>query len=173
MSTPTLPPYLASWEDLRKALFHKPFLDNPYASFPRLAAPHPASAGAVVANPRSPSPTGPDDWRNAAVSYVVELIHIKELAHAVANPRVKQELGNGAKRALDQFFDHVCAKPSRGTGPNSPSGPPPWAWLLAVELRDAANSRSGRPRRALLHAAAQLAEKASGSGHRPAPSFAC
>src|SRR5579864_1454640 len=149
MSTPVVPPYFGSYEQLVNALLHDPFLGSG-----RVSSTHHVSAEADELNPQPLPPRGPqpDPWRNAAVRYIATLVNMQELAQAIANPQARQELAAGAERSIQAFLDDFCGTPPRRI-PWPWPGPPPWVLPLASELTSVANAQSGALREGLMKVA--------------------
>jgi hypothetical protein len=158
MSTPWVPPYFGSWEEIVQSLLHNPFLGSPHPS-PHLLM----SAGEAVALNPQPLPPGggpvPDPWRNAAVRYLATLVSMEEQARVTENQQLREQLTTGAERALSAFIDDFCGSSPRRI-PWPWPGPPPWVSLLASHLVAAANTQNGQFREGLMRIAARIGESA-------------
>ena len=156
MSTPHLPPYLGSYEELASALLHDPFLGTG-----RMRRP----ADSVELNPQ-PLPPGrgpsPEPW-NAAVRYLATLVSIKELGRTMGNTSLGQQLTTNAESAFALFLDDYCGTPPVRI-PWPWPGPPPWVALLTAELVSVANTQSGEMREGLMQYAGRVAEKGFAGG---------
>ena len=154
MTTPILPAYFGSYEDLVKALLHNPFLGSGYTGpHPRLET---RELQSEVSLPQDPVPIRPTHW-NAAVSYLASLVSMKELAKAVTDKEYGAELAGRADGALADFMDDFCGTPPRRI-PWPYPGPPPWVATLVAQLLSAANSQSGALREGLLGIAGQISQ---------------
>jgi hypothetical protein len=152
VSTPVLPPYLGSYEDLVNALLHNPFLGSGHS-------PHPVrrvTADEVELNPQPLPPGPPDPLSSAPVRYLASLVSMKELARTMG-PEKGQHLSAGADTAIQAFLDDFCGTPPRRI-PWPWPGPPPWVLPLASELLNVANAQSGAFREGLMQVAARVAE---------------
>jgi hypothetical protein len=150
MSTPILPPYFGSYEDLVNALLHNPSLGSGRPPTHRL------SADEVELNPQPLPPGPPDPMRNAAVRYLGSLVSMKELARNMSQ-EAGQSIAAAAETGIQAFLDDFCGTPPRRI-PWPWPGPPSWVLPLASELVSAANAESGAFREGLMQVAARVAE---------------
>jgi hypothetical protein len=150
MSTPILPSYFGSYEDLVNALLHNPSLGSGRQSIHRL------TADDVELNPQPLPPGPPDPLRNAAVRYLATLVGMKQVAGTIGGEQ-GQQVGAAADTAIQAFLDDFCGTPPRRI-PWPWPGPPSWVLPLASELVSAANAESGAFREGLMQVAARVAE---------------
>jgi hypothetical protein len=106
----------------------------------------------------------PSPWR-FAVSSLIAVISLREVASKMPDGKVKIELGKRVDGAISRFIDGC------GTGPHPgwpwPAGPSPWAYPIASELAVAANTiTESNVRNEVLQVAGQIIERASGSTGR-------
>ena len=149
MSTPHLPPYLGTYEDLAAALLHDPLLGSGH---PR------RTSDAVELNPQPLPPGDPRPRANAAVRYLATLVHMKELGRVLGEKPLGRQLTAASDSAFVSFLDDYCGTPPRRI-PWPWPGPPPWVGLLAAELVGVANTQNGAMRDGLMQFAGQVAEK--------------
>jgi len=151
-----VPPYFGSYEQLVNALLHDPYLGS---GRPR---PHmvteSAHADPTIGKVEGPQP---DPWRNAAVSYIMSALSMKEIASHVKGA-LQQQMAQDAESAIEQFLDDFCGTPP-GKIPWHWPGPPPWNTALASELAMVANTlQEGALRASLLSVAGRIIEKGMG-----------
>ena len=156
MSTPWVPPYFGSYEQLVNELLHDPFLGS--------GRPHThvvtemARTGTVTGENASPQPQA---GRSAAVSYLVTAVSMKEIASQMKG-NLQQQLAQGAEAAIAQFLDDFCGTPPQKIPWHWP-GPPPWNSALAAELAMVANTlQVGLVRTELINVAGRIIEKGFG-----------
>jgi hypothetical protein len=154
MSTPILPPYFGSYEDLVNALLHDPFLGSG-----RGGHIHRLQADEVALNPQ-PLPPGERLSRNAAVQYVVSLVNMREVSATMGREN-GAAVRASADAALQAFIDDFCGTPPRRI-PWPWPGPPPWVVPLASELVSVANAETGALRDSLMQVAGRVAEAGLG-----------
>jgi hypothetical protein len=141
MSTPIVPPYFGSYEEIVNALLHKPFY------------------GSVELNPQPLPPREdpqPSPWRNAAVRYLATIAGMHELAQNVSDQALREQLNASAEAAIQAFIEDYCGTPPRRIPWHWP-GPPPWVTPLAGEVISAANTQTGALREGLLRIAGRIA----------------
>jgi len=120
MNTPTLPPYLGSWDELVKALLNNPFLGSGQGGFPPRANAEMFREGGAVMDPQ-PSP-----WRPAmAASFFTSLIAMKQVASHLGSEG--RAFNQAVDQAIEDLLDDFC-----GTPPHIPPSPGPLA--VGVEL---------------------------------------
>jgi len=155
MSTPALPPYLGSWDDLVNALLHDPFLGSGRGGRPHLT--HTVASemlrmgagGSPVAGPR------PEPWSPA--SAFISLVSLRVVAEQMPEGREAQYLGEFANRAIAELIDDYCGTHPR---PWPWPGPPPWVFQIVSELAIAANAmQAGDLREGLMATAGTLAQR--------------
>jgi hypothetical protein len=154
MSTPYVPPYFGSYEEIVNALLHDPFLGSGRSHY--LPQTH-VQADELNPQPLPPRAPTPDPWRNAAVRYLATLVQMQELARTVGNPETSRQLIAQSQMAIQAFLDDYCGTPPRRI-PWPWPGPPPWVLTLAAELTSAANTQIGSFREGLMQVAGQVAE---------------
>ncbi len=158
MSTPWVPPYFGSYEQLVNELLHDPFLGS---GRPR---PHAATELSRTGTPATETTAlhpQPQPWRSGAVSYLVTAVSMKEIA-AQTRGNLQEQLTQNADAAIDQFLDDFCGTPPSKIPWHWP-GPPPWNSVLAAELAMVANTlQSGFMRTELLSLAGRIIEKGFG-----------
>lgn len=151
MSTPWVPPYFGSYEQLVNELLHDPFLGSGRTQ-PRMAE---------MAKTGTTEGPQPQPWRSAAVSYLVTAVSMKEIASQMKG-RLQEQLAQDAEAAIAQFLDDFCGTPPQKIPWHWP-GPPPWNSALAAELALVANTlQSGLVRTELLSVAGRIIEKGFG-----------
>jgi len=155
MSTPILPPYLGSYEELVNALVHNPSLGSGQGPIHRLTAdpeinPQPLPPRSLVAEPN------PDPLQNPAVRYLATLASMKELGASIGTEK-GQTFVAAAEAGIQSFLDDFCGTPPRRI-PWPWPGPPPWVLPLAAELVSVANAQSGAFREVLIQVAGRVAD---------------
>jgi len=159
MSTPWLPPYLGSWQDLVNSLEHDPFLGSDWRRQRVIHSTHAPDA----LDMRSAGPPEPIPW-SPAVSFLMSAISLKEVASKVPDGRLRSDLGRRADHAISEFIEDYCGTPPRRF-PWPWPGPPPWVYSIVSELTMAANTfQEGSLRNEVLSVAGQIAQKAFGGG---------
>ena len=156
MSTPYVPPYFGSYEELVQALLHDPFLGSGQSGPHRL---YRAQADELNPQPLPPGPS-PDPWRNAAVRYLATLVDMHELGKSMEDTHLGQQYMANAESATQAFMDDFCGTPPRKI-PWPLPGPPPWVNALAATLVSAANSQTGALREGLMQMAGRVASMAA------------
>lgn len=152
MSTPWVPPYFGSYEQLVNELLHDPFLGS--------GRPHPLRVTEMARTGPAEGPQ-PDPWRSTAVSYLVTAVSMKEIASQMKG-RLQEQLAQDAEGAIVQFLDDFCGTPPQRIPWHWP-GPPPWNSALAAELAMVANTlQAGFVRTELLNVAGRIIEKGLG-----------
>jgi hypothetical protein len=160
MSTPYVPPYFGSYEDLVHALLHDPFLGSGQSGPHRPRLTHADELNPQPLPPHSTEGPVPDPWRNAAVRYVATLVNMLELGKSLEDTNLGQQYTTNAEGAIQAFLDDFCGTPPRRI-PWSWPGPPPWVNPLAAALVSAANSQSGALREGLMSVAGRVAAMAA------------
>ena len=163
MSTPILPSYLSSYEDLVNALLVNASLGSGRGPMYRVTAeqvelnPQPLPPRATVElNPQPLPPGAVDSSRNPVVRYLATLVGMKEVAGTMGQLQ-GQQVAAAADSAIQAFLDDFCGTPPRRI-PWPWPGPPPWVLPLASELVSVANAESGALREGLMQVAARVAE---------------
>jgi hypothetical protein len=147
MSTPPLPPYLGSWEELVKALLHNPFLGSPWP-------PHHALRAAMLSAGVPESGPSPDPWL-PAVSLLISEISLRDIASRLPAGKSRNELVSAADEGLSKFIDDFC-----GTPPH----PRPIVFLAAAELAAFGSSLAeGALRNQIFEVAGQLIQRTFGA----------
>jgi hypothetical protein len=162
MSSPWIPSYLGSYENLIHSLLDNPFLGggSDRRQRVRLAVSAPDVIDDHPPFPLRRTEPSPSPW-SPAVSFVMSAISLKEVASTLPDGQLRNDLGKRADHAISMFIDDICPRPPRIRWPWP--GPPPWAYAIVTELALAANSfQEGRLRQDLLHVAGQLAQRAFG-----------
>ena len=172
MSTPWVPPYFGSYEELTKALLHDPFLGSGRRTL------HQTHFETVELNPQ-PLPPGrsesaldptPVPWRNPVIHYLGSLVSMRILAKATPDQAVSEQLTRGSESALAQFLDDYCGTPPRRI-PWPWPGPPPWVAPLASELVSVANTLgAGEFSQGLIQLAGRIMQKGFAAGKAQAAS---
>jgi hypothetical protein len=156
MNTPTLPPYLGSWEGLVSALLHNPFLGSPHPHISRWRTHYPwAGSEILTAQAQGPRPGGP--LAGPIVEHLATLVGMKELADMMQSREAGRKFSDTIESEIRRALDDYCGTPWPGPGG------PPWASILAVELVNVANTQTGAFRAGLMQVAAQAAERALGA----------
>jgi hypothetical protein len=161
MSTPKLPPYLGSYEELVAALLHDPFLGS--------GRPRPRMLQSEGASPDlNPQPLPPGrshqfTEENAAVRYLASVVNMKELGRTLGESPAGRQLSAQAETAFSEFLDDFCGTPPRRIPWHWPV-PGPWVLALATEMVTVANTQSGVMREGMMQMAARIAEKGVGAG---------
>jgi len=120
VSTPTLPPYLGSWEELVNALLHNPSLGGGRGGIPHQVAAEMIRQGGPEMGPQ------PEPWFvSTATSFFTSIITMKQVASQLNGEGRSFE--RAADRALEEILDEFC-----GTPPHFP--PRPWPLLVGIEL---------------------------------------
>jgi hypothetical protein len=129
MSTPTLPPYLGSYEELGHRPVHRLQADEVALN------PQPLPPGSLVAEPN------PDSWRSPAVRYLATLASVKELGATMGSEK-GQHVVAAAEREFRLFWMIFRGTPARRI-PWPWPGPPPWVLPLASEIMSVAKFAVG------------------------------
>ena len=156
MSTPSLPPYLGSWNELVNALLHNPFLGGGQGGPPHRIEEMLRENGAA----RGPQP---DPWFiSTATSMLTSIIAMKQVAsHLRGEGRA---FGQAADQALEEILDEYC-----GTPPHFP--PRPWPLLVGIELIAFARALpEGELKSTILAVGGQVVQRSVGvaAGHEVA-----
>jgi hypothetical protein len=170
MSTPWVPPYFGSWEELVRSVLHNPFLGSgthhPLLAYLQQRPPHigPPDPGpldvASFLNPGviaalNPQPL-PPRWMTA--------IFVAQLSVKDLTSRLPKEQGGELTSSLEQTIadeiDFVCGNVPHIHGPIP--GPSPFAFAIAAELNLMGNTmQEGTLRNAVLELAGQIVNKAT------------
>ncbi|MEO6195007.1 MAG: hypothetical protein ABIS20_18480 [Thermoanaerobaculia bacterium] len=162
MSNPLLPSYLGSWEQLMEALLHNPFLGGGGGGILPNTHPEAMRSDSGMAMSGLGSEPNPFPWR-FAVSSLIAVISLREVASKMPDGQVKIELGKRVDSAISRFIDDCGTRHPGWPWP----GPPPWVYPIASELSVAANTiTEGNVRNEVLKVAGQIIERASGSTGR-------
>jgi hypothetical protein len=161
MATPTLPPYLGSWDSLLNSLLHNPFLGSSRPQPPRFHTEKATRSESLYNVIHLPPGIFPPSWVETirpAVEYAVGLINLQQLARQAKSPESQKILSGFAEQAIADFEDDLC--PPYRHFPVGWPPPQPWWLLVAVELISVANaSTSAEYRESILQLAGQIAER--------------
>lgn len=169
MSTPWVPPYFGSWEELVRSMLHNPFLGggihHPLLSYlqrpPHIGPPDPGPLDIAsffnpgVISALNPQPLPP---RALAALFIAQL-SVRELASHL--PREQgSDLTTRVDQAIADEIDFVCGSVPHVHGPVP--GPPPYPFAVAAELNIVGNVlQEGTLRTSVLQLAGQIINQAT------------
>ena len=169
MSTPWVPPYLGSWDDLVKSLLHNPFLGSgthhPLLAYfqrpPHIGPPDPGPLDVAsflnpgVISSLNPQPL-PPRW---LTSIFVTQLAVKDLTSRLPKEQ-GGEITSNIEQAIADEIDFVCGNVPHVHGPVP--GPNPYPFAIAAELNLVANTmQEGTLRNAVVQLAGQIVNKAT------------
>ena len=170
MTTPWVPPYFGSWEELVRSLLHNPFLgsggQHPLLAYFQQRPPHigPPDPGpldiATLLNPGviaalNPQPLPP---RVMTAIFVAQLA-VKDLASRLPKEQAG-ELNSTLEQSIADEIDFVCGTVPHVHGPIP--GPSPFPFAIAAELNLLGNSmQEGTLRNSVVELAGQILNKAT------------
>jgi hypothetical protein len=166
MSTPSLPSYMGSWEELIELLLNNPFLGSGSGILPstRVDPALMSSHGRALPGGAASSPI-PVPWRSA-LSALLGAISLREVANAMPEGYVKSEMNQRVDQTIADVIDDWCGTPPRLI-PWPWPGPPPWAYPIATSLAAMANTlQEGSMRTELLELAGRVVQKSFGLAGR-------
>ena len=155
MTTPWVPPYFGSWEQLVQELLHNPFLGSGggvkhplLQEMTRMSQTHEIPAGASAMH----SPSG------HIAAFLVSQVSLRELASNLP-PEQAGEFTARIDQAIADEIDDICGTRSGSRWPWP--GPPPWALQIASELNVIANTfRESNLRTDVLKIAGHIVQRA-------------
>jgi hypothetical protein len=172
MSTPWVPSYFGSWEELVRSLLHNPFLgsgtqtNHPLLAYLQQRPPH--------IGPPDPGPLDIANFLNPGVlaalnpqplpPRVMTSIFVAQLAIRDLTSHLPKEQGGELTTRLDQSIadeiDFVCGTVPHVHGPIP--GPSPFPFAIAAELNLLGNTiQEGSLRTSVLQLAGQIVNKAT------------
>ncbi|WP_157131075.1 hypothetical protein [Burkholderia savannae] len=155
MSTPWLPPYLGSWDDLVKALLHNPSLGGGHPH--HLRAHLAARASEPPPTPWFAADPEPNPW-SPATSFLISAIGLNQVARQMPEGQPRRDLSRSVDVAIADFIDDWCG--TRPPGRPWPwPGPNPLTATLVSELGVAAQSFDGAMREEVLQVAGRIVQK--------------
>jgi hypothetical protein len=171
MSTPWVPSYFGSWEELVRSVLHNPFLGSgtqmphPLLSYLQQRPPHigPPDPGpleiASIFNPGIISALNPQPLPPRVMSS----IFVAQLAIRDLTSRVPKDQGSEVTTRLDQSIadeiDFVCGTVPHVHGPVP--GPSPYPFVVAAELNVLGNiMQEGSLRNSVMQLASQIVNRA-------------
>jgi hypothetical protein len=154
MTTPWVPPYFGSWEQLVQELLHNPFLGSgrgpghPLLEMARMSQRNEVSDGINNAVFQTGRITG----------FLVSQVSLKELASNLP-PDQAGDFTSRIDQAINDEIDDVCGTQAGHHWPYP--GPPPWALQIASELNMVANGmREGNLRTDVTKLAGRIVQRA-------------
>jgi hypothetical protein len=170
MSTPWVPSYFGSWDELVRSLLHNPFLGSgthhPLLDYLQQRVPHigPPDPGPLdvasflnpgVISALNPQPLPP----RSMTSIFLAQIAIRDLASRLPKEQ-GTELTERLEDTIADEIDFVCGNVPHIHGPIP--GPPPYAFAVAAELNLLGNLlQEGAIRTGVLELANRIANKAT------------
>jgi hypothetical protein len=170
MSTPWVPSYFGSWEELVRSLLHNPFLgsgiQHPLHAYFQQRPPHigPPDPGpldvASFLNPGviaalNPQPLPP----RAITSLFLAQLSVKDITSRLPKDQ-GAELTSGLEQTIADEIDFVCGNVPHIHGPIP--GPSPFPFAVAAELNLIGNTlQEGTLRASVLQLAGQIISKAT------------
>lgn len=170
MSTPWVPSYFGSWEELVRSLLHNPFLGSgthhPLHAYFQQRPPHigPPDPGpldvASFLNPAviaalNPQPLPP----RAITSLFLAQLSVKDVTSRLPKDQ-GAELTSGLEQTIADEIDFVCGNVPHIHGPIP--GPSPFPFAVAAELNLIGNTlQEGTLRASVLQLAGQIISKAA------------
>src|SRR5215471_13794058 len=171
MTTPWVPSYFGSWEELVRSLLHNPFLGS------GTQTPHPLLAYLQQRTPLGPPEPGPLDIASFLSPGIISALNpqplpprvmtsifVAQLAVRDLTSRLPKEQGGELTTRLDQSIsdeiDFVCGTVPHVHGPIP--GPSPFPFAIAAELNLVGNSiQEGSLRNSVMQLASQIVSKAT------------
>jgi hypothetical protein len=168
MTTPSVPSYFGSWEELVRSMLHNPFLgsgvQHPLLSYfqrpPRFGPPDPGpldisnflNPGMIAALNPQPIPPG------VMTSVFVAQLAVRDLTAGLPKDQGSQ-LTTSLEQAIADEIDFVCGTVPHVHGPIP--GPSPFPFAIAAELNLLGNTmQEGSLRNSVLQLARQIVNKA-------------
>lgn len=156
MSRPWVPPYFGSWQELINSLLHNPYLATA-APAPPPSDPH----SPPRAPPRGPAGGPQPSPLRITHATLVALVGTGQVARALPEGRLKQEMTAGLDRAVADVIDDWCGTRPRPWPPHPGPGPRADTATLVAALGVAAQTFGASGMRDdLLRVAGQLVQKA-------------